>query len=350
MLVEHALPHDQITYVCSMHTLLSRAGKLKRRPRDVGTFSEVNPTLSLSGEAGYCPSARPSCGTMSNSNRLLSCSVVAACVGLSNGRVVSSLLDCGGAYQPCCNRHKTCAPSLSCVDRPVHGPVCEPCGAPFAIPCPAQPFCEAAGLIPVSSTSYNYTTASRLPFHLIMWCLVYIGHKGSTVACAPCGSEWMPCCPSLSGLCTDDLLCYSEQDRCVVSEYISQQEAFTPAFDSGHDGFDIGSQLSVATRGVAVCGDVGLPPCLLIGAHSNTPAWNCDELLVIDVPSFLCSHPISGAIMDIVDPRCGTASHIPCSETACGPGLSVIQDRGNLTCSNYTLVDHIHVLNGTAPG
>lgn len=77
---------------------------------------------------------------------------VFGCFGVAWGRVTQSLLDCGGAYQPCCNSLDLCGPQLSCVDRSANGVLCEPCGAPFSIPCPVQPFCDAAGLIPTYST------------------------------------------------------------------------------------------------------------------------------------------------------------------------------------------------------
>lgn len=60
--------------------------------------------------------------------------------------------DCGKAFQPCCASGDVCEdPGLSCIARePL--PRCEPCGTPFAQPCPRSPYCELDGLIPTTST------------------------------------------------------------------------------------------------------------------------------------------------------------------------------------------------------
>lgn len=57
---------------------------------------------------------------------------------------------------------------------------------------------------------------------------VRTGNQDQAVQCAPCGSEWEPCCHELDSLCQGELECYSEQDRCVVTEYIWYQEEFLP--------------------------------------------------------------------------------------------------------------------------
>jgi hypothetical protein len=58
--------------------------------------------------------------------------------------------DCGGAYQPCCAWGESCSQDgLNCVARDPE-PICEPCGTPFAQPCPTDPYCEEEGLIPTT--------------------------------------------------------------------------------------------------------------------------------------------------------------------------------------------------------
>lgn len=60
--------------------------------------------------------------------------------------------DCGRAFQPCCSSGEVCTdPGLSCIARQPQAR-CEPCGSPFAQPCPISPYCEAIGLIPTTRT------------------------------------------------------------------------------------------------------------------------------------------------------------------------------------------------------
>lgn len=54
--------------------------------------------------------------------------------------------------------------------------------------------------------------------------------------------------------------------------------------DNGDDGFSIGSQIGLRNRGIATCGAAGMAPCLLLGADGSIPVWQCDGLLVIEVP------------------------------------------------------------------
>ena len=55
------------------------------------------------------------------------------------------------------------------------------------------------------------------------------GRQTVDIQCRPCGNEWEPCCADLSGLCSDGFICYAEQDRCVVSEYVGIRESFFPS-------------------------------------------------------------------------------------------------------------------------
>jgi hypothetical protein len=59
--------------------------------------------------------------------------------------------DCGLAFQPCCPGEESCLnEEFSCIARePIAR--CEPCGTPFAQPCPQAPYCEATELIPTTS-------------------------------------------------------------------------------------------------------------------------------------------------------------------------------------------------------
>lgn len=56
------------------------------------------------------------------------------------------------------------------------------------------------------------------------------------------------------------------------------------AIDNGDGGFSVASQSRGSTGSVVVCGNTGMPPCLLAEAEDGIPAWRCDEPLVIDVP------------------------------------------------------------------
>ena len=60
--------------------------------------------------------------------------------------------DCGLGFQPCCPGEQSCLDAeFTCIARePVAR--CEPCGTPFAQPCPQSPYCEASELIPTTST------------------------------------------------------------------------------------------------------------------------------------------------------------------------------------------------------
>lgn len=60
--------------------------------------------------------------------------------------------DCGLGFQPCCPGDQSCLDAeFTCIARePVAR--CEPCGTPFAQPCPQSPYCEATELIPTTST------------------------------------------------------------------------------------------------------------------------------------------------------------------------------------------------------
>lgn len=63
--------------------------------------------------------------------------------------------DCGLAFQPCCPGESSCMDdTLSCIAR-APAARCEPCGTPFAQPCPQSPFCEAEELIPTTSEALN---------------------------------------------------------------------------------------------------------------------------------------------------------------------------------------------------
>lgn len=54
------------------------------------------------------------------------------------------------------------------------------------------------------------------------------GRQTSNVQCRPCGVEWQPCCADSESLCDEGFICYAEQDRCVVGDYVSIKEDFFP--------------------------------------------------------------------------------------------------------------------------
>lgn len=56
-----------------------------------------------------------------------------------------------------------------------------------------------------------------------------VGRKTSNIQCRPCGHEWEPCCADVETLCSDGFVCYAEQDRCVMTEYVAIKEDFAPA-------------------------------------------------------------------------------------------------------------------------
>lgn len=81
--------------------------------------------------------------------------------GRSLGQTV--VPDCGRAFQPCCSVGDVCTdPGLSCIGREPQ-PRCEPCGAPFAQPCPISPYCEAGGLIPTTRAISELLILQSMP-------------------------------------------------------------------------------------------------------------------------------------------------------------------------------------------
>lgn len=65
--------------------------------------------------------------------------------------------DCGLGFQPCCAGEQSCLEDqFTCIARePVAR--CEPCGTPFAQPCPQSPYCEATELIPTTSACKQFS-------------------------------------------------------------------------------------------------------------------------------------------------------------------------------------------------
>lgn len=79
--------------------------------------------------------------------------------GLPRGLLQRNVVDCGMAYQPCCQSGDTCAEvGLTCLARQ-GGTRCEPCGTPFSQPCPDTPYCGEEALIP--------TTRAQTALHIM---------------------------------------------------------------------------------------------------------------------------------------------------------------------------------------
>eukprot|EP00892_Ulva_mutabilis_P007633 jgi/Ulvmu1/5241/UM022_0034.1 len=205
----------------------------------------------------------------------------------------SATPDCGRAFQPCCTSGNVCTdPDLSCIAREPQ-PRCEPCGAPFAQPCPTSPYCEERGLIPTTRRA------------------------DVSIQCRPCGLEWQPCCATLGSLCTSGFTCYAEQDRCVVPEYTYVKEEFFPDL------------IPVSGSGSPICGGLNDPPCM--EPSSQGPTWQCDDGLATHIPVFLCmldNTDLNGTVKG-----CGSHLKVPC-EDGCVKGLTfvVLQTTGEPVC------------------
>jgi hypothetical protein len=218
--------------------------------------------------------------------------------------------DCGLAYQPCCPGAESCMEdSLSCIARDPSAR-CEPCGTPFAQPCPQYPFCEATELIPTTSEAPCLCVCLNNPASLpkpsikslprVDACLALAGRSDSIIQCRPCGQEWQPCCAVLDSLCGDGFICYAEQDRCVVPIYANVKEEFFPgrAFPSHvcvlskfmcaaylacvHPSSVRPAVISSAMAATPVCGGVNDPPCM--EPSPEGPTWQCDEGLITFIP------------------------------------------------------------------
>ena len=173
---------------------------------------------------------------------------------------------------------------------------------------------------------------------------VCAGRQTVNVQCRPCGLEWQPCCANLQGLCGAGFQCYSEQDRCVVAEYVGIKENFFPtgALDAllvwcedvpGIDAPGLHSDTALSAHRAArddlqhpadqhhanelsawwasgnmeanayqslpcaapgagpadaiaasgpICGGFGDPPCM--EASVDGPEWSCDDGVVLSVP------------------------------------------------------------------
>jgi hypothetical protein len=55
------------------------------------------------------------------------------------------------------------------------------------------------------------------------------GRQTTNIQCRPCGQEWQPCCANLDALCGQGYICYAEQDRCVVDDYVGLKENYFPS-------------------------------------------------------------------------------------------------------------------------
>lgn len=239
-------------------------------------------------------------------------SVVALCAAVGAARHLLAGVDCGSAFQPCCLTGPACfLDDLVCVSH-VDATMCEPCGAPFAQPCPAAPYCSDARLIPTERRVDN------------------------DVQCRPCGTEWQPCCGDVDHLCRDGFTCFPEQDRCVVPAYVHEKEAFSPV-DAGNDG------VAVPVVTARLCGGAADPPC--VESRNGTLFWSCGEGFVIQVPDFLCAlavptaapapapEPTAMAPASAIPSDCGAENEQPCGNV-CNPGLSVMIEMGSSgTCS-----------------